>query len=111
MAKPTAGFTVTLPHKVQPILEGLTGETPIQKIAYLLLGEIRHNLAACEQERLDLEVKYSMDYPEFRQQMEAGTLGNEFGYELEMDAMRWEDLATEKQHWLRQLRLARELLP
>jgi hypothetical protein len=110
MPKPAASVTVTLPHKMQPILEALTGATPDEKIAHLLLGEIRRNLEASEQERLELEVKYGMEYPEFRQQLETGALGDEFSYELETDAIRWDDLIAEKQHWLQQLRLARELL-
>jgi hypothetical protein len=111
MSKPPASVTVILPPKIQPILESLTGETPDQKIAHLLVGEIRRHLTACEQERLELEVKYGVEHEDFRRQLEAGALGDEFGYELEMDAMRWDDLIVEKQHWLQQLRLARELLP
>jgi len=110
MSKPAASVTVTLPPQVRPILETLTGATPDEKIAHLLLGEIRRNLEACEQERLELEVKYGMEYPEFRQQLEAGAPGDEFSYALEMDAMRWDDLITEKQHWFQQLRLVKELL-
>jgi hypothetical protein len=110
MHESIASMTVTLPAEMQAILEGLTGETPDQKIVHLLLGEIRRHLAACEQERLELEIKYGLEYSEFRRQLEAGVLGDEFSYGLEMDAMRWNDLIAEKQHWLQQLRLARELL-
>ena len=110
MSEAATSLTVTLPPGVRPLLESLTGETPDQKIAGLLLGEIRRNLEACEQERLELEVKYGVEYPEFRQKLEAGALGDEFGYTLEMDAMRWDDLIAEKQHWLQQLRLVKELL-
>ena len=110
MSKSAASVTVTLSPQVRPILETLTGATPDEKIAHLLLGEIRRNLEACELERLELEVKYGMEHPEFRQQLEARALGDEFGYGLEMDAMRWDDLVTEKQHWLQQLRLVKESL-
>ena len=37
--------------------------------------------------------------------LEAGELGDEFGHELEMDAIRWDDLISEKKHWLQQLNL------
>ena len=110
MSKSATNVTITLLHKAQSILETLTGATPNEKIAHLLLGEIRRNLEACEQERLTLEVKYGIEYPEFRRQLKAGTLGDEFSYKLERDAVRWEDLIAEKQHWLQQLRLAREWL-
>jgi hypothetical protein len=103
-------ITMTLPPEMQPILDSLRGETPDKKLVHLLINEIRRRLEESEQERLDLEIKYEMEYTEFKQQLEAGALGDEFGYELEMDAMRWDDLIAEKQHWLRQLRLAKELL-
>lgn len=108
MPEPITSITVALPAAAQPILETLTGATAGEKIARLLLAEIQRNLEACEKERLALEVKYGIDYPEFQRQLESGALGDEFGYELEQDAMRWEDLITEKQYWLQQLCLARE---
>ena len=103
-------ITMTLPPKMQLILDSLAGETPDRKIAHLLVNDIRRRLEECEHERLDLEIKYGVEYAEFKQQLEAGALGDEFGYELEMDAMQWSDLIAEKQHWLQQLQLAKELL-
>lgn len=44
-----------------------------------------------------------MEYKDFRHKLAAGDLGDEFGYELELDAMHWEDLFVEKKHWLQQL--------
>jgi hypothetical protein len=108
MLESNTNVTVTLPRKSQMILETLAGDTPDEKIAHLLLDEIERNLEACEKERLALEVKYGVEYPEFQRQLEAGTLGDEFGYTLETDAVRWADLIAEKQYWLQQLRLARE---
>ena len=110
MPKSTTSVTVTLPQEIQPVLDSLTGTTLDQKIVHLLLGETRRKLAACEQERLELEIKYGVEYPEFRRQLESGILGNEFSHRLEMDAMQWDDLIVEKQHWLRELRLLKELL-
>jgi hypothetical protein len=110
MSGPAPGVTITLPPTLQPILDSLVGTTPDEKIAQLLLGEISRNLAACEHERLQLEVKYGLEYAEFREKLETGALGDEYDYELEIDAMRWNDLIAEKQHWLQQLRLARELI-
>jgi len=40
----------------------MAGETPDQKITNLLLGELRRNLQACDQELLDLEVKYGLEH-------------------------------------------------
>ena len=50
-------MTIELSPEMRPVLNSVAGETPDQKIAHLLLGEIRHHLEACEQERLELEIK------------------------------------------------------
>ncbi len=90
---------------VRPVLDSMSGETLEQKIVHLLLAQICHYLEECEQERLGLEIKYGLEYADFEQKLEAGELGNEFGYDLEMDAMRWNDLITEKKYRLEQLGL------
>jgi len=68
-------------------------------------------LETYERERLGLEVKYGMGYEDFRRKLEAGDLGDEFSYELELDAMRWEGLIVEKKRWLQQLSQLRDLTP
>lgn len=102
-------MTIDLPPHVRPIWDSFAGETSDQKIAYILQNAIRRNLEACERELLELEVKYGMEHEDFERQLETGQLGDPFGYELETDAMRWEDLIVEKKHWLRQLSLLRVL--
>lgn len=102
---------VEIKPQVQTILsKTMVGETVNERIARLLLGELRRNLEECEREMLDLEVKYGLTHEQFRAQLEAGELGDPFSYPLEQDTMRWEDLLTEKQHWLELLRDARGLL-
>jgi hypothetical protein len=102
-------MTIGLPSKVRPILDDIAGETPDQKIAYLLLEAIRRNLEACEREQLDLEIKYGLEYEDFKRKLETGEFGNDFEYVLEMDALRWGDLTVEKRHWLQQLSSLRVL--
>jgi hypothetical protein len=109
MAEHPETMTVELPSQVRPVLDSVAGETPDQKIANLLIGEIRHNLEACEQERLALEIKYGLEYDEFKRRLEAGELGDEFEYTLELDAIKWDDLIAEKKHWLQQLGLLRDI--
>ena len=103
-------MTIELSPKMRPVLNSIAGETLDQKIAHLLIGEVRHHLEACEKELLELEVKYGLEYADFQRKLEAGVLGDELGYALEMDAMRWDDLIAEKKHWLQQLGSLRELL-
>ena len=108
MAESAETMIVELPMRVRPVLDSIAGDTPDQKIANLLIGEIRHNLEACEQERLGLEIKYGLEYDEFKRRLEAGELGDEFEYPLELDALKWDDLIAEKKHWLQQLSLLRD---
>ena len=108
MAESAETMIVELPLRVRPVLDSIAGETPDQKIAYLLMGEIRHNLEGCEQERLALEIKYGLEYDEFKRRLEAGDLGDEFEYPVELDALKWGDLIAEKKHWLQQLSLLRD---
>jgi len=103
MSQDTEMMTIELSPQVGPVLEGIAGETPNQKIAQLLWGEIRRHLEACEREQLELEIKHGLEYAEFVRKLEAGDLGDEFDYPLEIDALRWGDLVAEKKHWLQQL--------
>ena len=109
MAVQASSMTIHLPTKVRPLLDSMVGDTLEQKIAGLLLDAVRHNLEACEQERLELEIKYGLEYGEFRRKLDAGDLGNEFEYALETDVMRWDDLIAEKKHWLQQVRYLKAL--
>lgn len=103
MSVQSASLSIALSPHMRPVLESVTGETPDQKIVNLLLGELRRNLEACDRELLDFEVKYGLEYADFARRLAAGKLGDEFGYDLEMDAMRWRDLITERKHWHKQL--------
>lgn len=102
-------ITVTLSPSISPVLLSIAGETPSQKITYLLRREIIRYLEDVKRELMELEIKYGMEYDDFRQKSSAGELGDEFGYELEIDAMRWDDLVQEKKHLLRQLNLFKGL--
>ncbi|HOU12392.1 MAG TPA: hypothetical protein PKZ84_04690 [Anaerolineae bacterium] len=101
-------MTVELSPQVGSVLGGITGETLNQKIAYLLQNEVRRNLEACERDQLEFEIKHGLEYEAFIERLEAGELGDEFAYSLEMDALRWGDLVAEKKHWLQQLNVLRE---
>jgi len=69
-----------------------------------LREEILHaNLDAVVREIAEFTTKYGMTYDLFAAKLERGELGDPYGYELEQDAMHWEDLVTEKKMWLEQL--------
>lgn len=101
-------MTVELSPQVGSVLGSITGETLNQKIAYLLQNEVRRHLEACERDQLEFEIKHGLEYETFVEKLEAGELGDEFAYPLEMDALRWGDLVAEKKHWLQQLNMLRE---
>ena len=70
-----------------------------------LREEILHaNLDAVEREIAEFTTKYGMTYEQFVVKLERGELGDPYAYELEQDAMRWEDLYDEKKMWIEQLR-------
>lgn len=99
-----------LAPEIKPILENIAGKGLNEKVARLLISELRRYLLECEQEILQLEIKYGYEYDEFKQRLRQGQLGNEFAYPLETDAMRWEDLITEKRYWLKQLKIVEDFL-
>ncbi|MEA3459974.1 MAG: hypothetical protein U9R11_04795 [Chloroflexota bacterium] len=101
---------VEIAPQIRLILDKLSEGTINQKIAQLLLNEVRRYLEECEREMLDLEIKYSLSYEEFKARLEAGKLGDPFSYPLEQDAMRWDDLVAEKRHWLGHLKAIEGLL-
>jgi len=101
---------VEIAPQIEPVLERFEGENLNEKIARLLANELRRYLEACEREMLDLEIKYGTDYAQFKLKLEAGEWGDEFGYELEKDAMAWEGLLAEKKLWLGHLRQVEGLL-
>lgn len=101
---------IEIAPSIRPVLEMLEGETFSQKIARLLSNELRMYLEECEREMLEFEIRYGLSYEQFKKKLEKGALGNEFSYELEIDAIRWEDLIVEKKHWLNSLRTIKEFL-
>lgn len=95
--------------QMRRLLAHIEGETIDQKIGHLLDHELRRRLQACEQEILELEIRYGMMHDEFQAQLQAGGLGDPFSYPLETDAIRWEDLVAEKQEWLSQIKAIQDL--
>jgi hypothetical protein len=96
--------------QMEMVLDKIEGETIDQKIGRLLVNEFRRRLQECENEILDLEIKYGTIYGRFQAQLEGGELGDPFSYPLEQDTMRWNDLRVEKEHWLGQLKEIQGLL-
>jgi len=67
------------------------------------------HLDAVEQGIQRFQKKYGVNYEQFTAKLERGELGDPYAYELEQDAMRWEDLADEKKMWLEQLHKVGEI--
>ena len=86
---------------------GSDPETEAVKIFNMGLKEI---LRKCEEEILNLEIKYGMSYEEFKLKLDSGELGDPFFYPLEKDTMLWEDLMAEKRIRLKIIRQVEERL-
>ena len=96
--------TIQITPQLEPALERMQGKTLDEKIARLVANELRRYLEEVEREALEYEIKYGMNHEQFAAKLERGELGDPYAYELEQDAMRWEDLADEKKMWLEQFR-------
>jgi len=90
---------LTLSSSIKEILEKIGGE-PENRAIGLLISGIKESLKECELEILEFETKYGYSFDEFKVKLALGQLGDEFSYELEKDAMRWEDLLIEKRNWI-----------
>ncbi len=95
---------IQIAPQLEPALERMQGKTLDEKIARLVLNQMRRYLEEVERESLDYEIKYGVEYAQFVSQLERGEWGDPFSYTLEQDAMRWESLVAEKKIWLEQLR-------
>jgi len=93
--------------KIEPELKdlihslGSDAEAEAVKIFNMGLKEI---LKKCEEEILELEIKYGLSYDEFKLKLDSGELGDPFSYPLEKDTVLWEDLMAEKRIRLKIIR-------
>ncbi len=94
---------LTLSSPIKEILEKIGGEPESRAIGLLISG-IKENLKECELEILELETKYGYPFEIFKDRLALGQLGDEFSYDMERDAMRWEDLLLEKRNWIEMIR-------
>ena len=92
---------------IEPVLKdlilslGSDAEAEAVKIFNMGLKEI---LKKCEEEILELEIKYGLSYDEFKLKLDSGELGDPFSYPLEKDTVLWEDLMAEKRIRLKIIR-------
>lgn len=85
-----------LSPSLKSIFEGL-GERSEDEVKRVLNVGLKELLRECEEEILDFEIKYGLPFERFKENLEAGRLGDLHSYPLEKDAMIWEDLVREKQ--------------
>ncbi|MCL5422707.1 MAG: hypothetical protein M1461_09635 [Nitrospirae bacterium] len=90
---------LTLSPSVTEILKQL-GSSPEEKATAFLITGIKEYLKECELEILEYETKYGFSFDEFKAKITSGEIADEFSYEIEGDAMKWEDLMVEKRNWL-----------
>ena len=100
---------LTLSSPIKEILEKIGGE-PENRAIGLLISGIKENLKECELEMLELETKYGYPFEIFKDRLASGQLGDEFSYDVEKDAMRWEDLLIEKKNWIEMIKKIENLM-
>lgn len=94
---------IELSPSLKNVFKGFGAEEEETAIKVLTTG-LRELLRECEQEILEFEIKYGMPFEKFKEELDAGKLGDLHSYPLEKDAMVWEDLVKEKQIRLESLR-------
>lgn len=99
--------------KIEPALRdmirGLGSDPETEAVKIFNMG-LRELLRECEEEIMQLEIKYGTSYEEFKAKLDSGKLGDPFSYPLEKDAMLWEDLVAEKRLRLGIIRQVEERL-
>lgn len=68
-----------------------------------------HRLVS-ELEILEFEMKYGYSFEMFKDKLKSGQGGDEFSYETEKDAIRWEDVLIEKKKWIEMIRKIENLM-
>lgn len=82
------------------MIHGLGSNPEVSAIKIFNMG-LKELLRECDEEIMDLEIKYGTSYEEFKSKLDSCELGDPFSYPLEKDAMLWEDLMAEKRLRLR----------
>lgn len=99
---------IELSPNLKDIFKGFKGKEDEVALSLLSAG-LREFLKECEDEILELEIKYGMSFEKFKEDLDSGKLGVPHSYPLEKDAMLWEDLVNEKQLRLVSLRRLEQL--
>lgn len=97
--------------KIEPSLKDMihpVGPDPEREAIKIFNLGLKELLRECEEEIMKLEIKYGMSYEEFKSKLDAGKFGDSFSYQIEKDAMLWEDLMAEKRLRLQIIRQIEE---
>lgn len=100
---------LTLSFPLIEIFEKMGGEPETRVLSLVVLG-MKENLKECELEILEFEMKYGYSFEMFKDKLKSGQGGDEFSYEIEKDAIRWEDLLIEKKKWIEMIRKIENLM-
>lgn len=96
-------YLIELSPNLKDIFKGFKGKEDEIALSLLSAG-LKEFLKECEEEILELEIKYGLSFEKFKEDLDSGKLGDPHSYPLEKDAMLWEDLVMEKQLRLGSLR-------
>ena len=86
---------VKVPDSLKGIFEHLEGETSDQKLAHLIVNDLKTRLRRCSQRIVKFEAKYGMRFGAFAQAWQAEEITNRYSHTVEHDYMEWESLVDE----------------
>jgi hypothetical protein len=85
-----------VPKPLFRVLTQLTHEQRIDAALYVAVKDwIRLKLKEVDEDRNGFEQKYGMNFLEFKQKMQADSIPDSYGYEVERDFWEWEATITD----------------
>lgn len=96
--------TIKFPNKILERLEQVEGKNLEEKVVNLLKGRGLLRLRECDEYILKYEMKYGMNFEQFKQAWDNDQIKNKRSREVERDFMEWEGFVLERQKWLSTLR-------
>ncbi|MCD6167620.1 hypothetical protein J7K19_13120 [bacterium] len=93
-----------MPEEITSLVQYGEGETVTEKIKGLVIDSLCKKLRECEEEIYQYEIKYGMDFDEFKRAWEEDKIPRRYSHQIERDFMVWEGLEAERRKWLSKIK-------
>ena len=93
-----------IPEEIASLIQYGEGETMEERIKGLVIDSLCKKLRECEEEIYQYEIKYGMNFDEFKRAWEEDKIPGKYSHQIERDFMVWEGLEVERRKWLTKIR-------